>query len=122
MVNGVVDSITSKEVEFNNKGRSFRSVNLERGNIEPSQHFKDLTLTNFSLSVLSSSPLALTSLVDPSGTSLPSRLVEIQMNIKRRGECDLPDTRQDVTLQNLLQLLLVAHQLVEGVHRDLEEV
>ena len=44
MVNGVVDSITSKEVEFNNKGRSFRSVNLERGNIEPSQHFKDLYL------------------------------------------------------------------------------
>ena len=122
MVNGVVDSITSKEVEFNNKGRSFRSVNLERGNIEPSQHFKHLTLTNFSLSVLSSSPLALTSLVEPSGTSLPSRLVEIQMNIKRRGECDLPDTRQDVTLQNLLQLLLVAHQLVEGVHRDLAEV
>ena len=30
MINGVVDSVTSKEVKFNNKGRSFRSVNLDK--------------------------------------------------------------------------------------------
>lgn len=89
MVNGVVDSITSKEVEFNNKGRSFRSVNLDE--------------------LLPLSPQLVPTGADELGGAVRN-LLALQA-----------DTRQDVTLQNLLQLLLVAHQLVEGVHRDLVE-
>jgi len=89
LVNGVVDSITSKEVEFNNKGRSFRSVNLDE--------------------LLPLSPELVPTGADELGGAVRD-LLALQA-----------DTRQDVTLQNLLQLLLVAHQLVEGVHRDLVE-
>lgn len=87
MVNGVVDSITSKEVEFNNKGRSFRSVNLHE--------------------LLPLSPQLV-----PTGAGELGGAVRDLLTLQA-------DTRQDVTLQNLLQLLLVAHQLVEGVHWDL---
>jgi len=85
----VVDSITSEEVKFNNKGRSFRSVNLDK--------------------LLSLSPQLV-----PTGAG--------QLGGAGRDLLALqPDAWQNMTLQNLLQLLLVGHQLVEGVHRDLVE-
>jgi len=83
----MVDSITSKEVKFNNKGRSFRSVNLDK--------------------LLSLSPQLV-----PTGAGELGGAVRDLLALQS-------DTRQNVTLQNLLQLLLVAHQLVEGVDRDL---
>lgn len=87
MINGVVDSVTSKEVKFNNKSRAFRCVNLDK--------------------LLSLSPQ-----LGPAGAGELGGAVRHRLTLQ-------PHAGQDVTLQHLLQLLLVGHQLVQGVHGHL---
>ena len=49
-------------------------------------------------------------------------VVHIAEALQLFGKLRLGAVADSETLFNLLQLLLVAHQLVEGVHRDLAEV